>query len=220
MDKDTAIKAIKELRGQAKKRQFVQSVDLLITLVNLDLKKQDHKIETYVTMPHARGKKVKVCALVGGALHADAKEFADLAIIDQDFKAISTNKKEIKKLAREYDIFIASADVMPKVAGAFGRFLGPKGKMPSPKAGGILPPKGSVKDVVARMQKVVKLSAKTELAVKCPIAVESMTDDQIAENLVAVHNALLNALPQHDQNLKNVFIKFSMSKPVQVGGKK
>jgi large subunit ribosomal protein L1 len=220
MDKKTVITAIKELRAQSKKRNFVQTVDLLISLINLDLKKQDNKVETYVTMPHARGKKVKVCAFVGGALHQDAKQYADLAIINDDFKALASNKKEVKKLAREYDIFIASADVMPKVASAFGRFLGPKGKMPSPKAGGVLPPKGSVKDVVARMQKVVKISAKTEMAIKCPVGVESMSDEEIAENVLAVHHALVNALPQHEQNVKNTFVKFSMSQQVQVGGKK
>ncbi|MDP3918328.1 MAG: hypothetical protein Q8Q35_00285 [Nanoarchaeota archaeon] len=220
MEKNEVIDAIKELRQSAKKRNFSQTVDLLISLHNLDLKKQENKVEVFATLPKSRGKKIKVCALVGGALFSDAKENADLAIIQEDFPAIAGNKKEMKKLAREYDFFIAQADVMPAIATSFGRFLGPKGKMPSPKAGAILSPKGSVKVVVDKLQKTVKLSVKTELDVKCPVGKESMSDDDIAENILAARMALVNALPQHEQNVKHTFIKFSMSKGIKIGGKK
>jgi len=220
MEKNEVINTIQELRQSAKKRNFSQTVDLLITLHNLDLKKQEHKVEVFSTMPKPRGKKVKVCALVGGALFNDAKEHADLAIIKEDFAAIAANKKEVKKLAREYDYFIAQADVMPAIATSFGRFFGPKGKMPNPKAGCILPPKGSVKAVVEKLQKTVKLSVKTELGVKCPVGKEDMSDEDIADNIMAVRQTLVNALPQHEQNIKDTFIKFSMSKGVKIGGKK
>jgi large subunit ribosomal protein L1 len=45
------------------------------------------------------------------------------------------DKKEIKKLVKEYDFFIAQASLMPSVATTFGKVLGPSGKMPSPQLG-------------------------------------------------------------------------------------
>ena len=220
MEKQEVINAVKELRANSKKRNFSQTFDLMIKLHNLDLKKPDNKVETFVTMPHKRGKVVKVCALGGGALHNDAKANADMAIINDDFKAIAKNKKEVKKIVREFDFFIAQADIMPLVATSFGRYLGPKSKMPNPKAGCIVPPKGSIKPIMERLQKTVRLSVKTELSVKCPVGKEDMSDEDIADNIMAVHHGLVNALPQHEQNVRALFVKFSMSKAVKIGGKK
>jgi len=220
MKKEEVIEAIKDLRKESKKRNFSQTFDLQINFQQLDLKKPDSKVEVFVTMPHNRGKKVKVCALVGGSLFNDAKQSADLAIIQEDFKAIATNKKEVKKIVREHDFFIAQADIMPAVATSFGRFLGPKAKMPNPKAGGIVPPKGSVKPIVEKMQKTVRVAVKTELSVKCPVGKEDMKDDDVADNIMAVYHALVNALPQHENNVKNSTIKLTMSKAKVIGGAK
>ena len=220
MDKNQVIEAIKELRSLSKKRNFSQTLDLQINLMNLDLKKPENKIEAFVTMPNKRGKQVKVCALVGGALPNDAKEHADLAILQDDFKKIASNKKEVKKLVREYDFFIAQADIMPAVATSFGRYLGPKAKMPSPKAGGIVPPKGNIAALKEKLQKTVRLAVKTELSVKCPVGKEDMSDEEIADNVMAVQNGLVNALPQHENNVKGFFIKLTMSKAIEIGGKK
>tara|TARA_Y100000310_G_scaffold332438_2_gene408004 strand:- start:329 stop:994 length:666 start_codon:yes stop_codon:yes gene_type:complete len=220
MDKNQTIEAIKELRSISKKRNFSQTFDLQVNLMNLDLKKPDSKVETFVTMPNKRGKQVRVCALVGGALHNDAKEHADLAILQDDFKKIATNKKEVKKLVREYDFFVAQADIMPAVATSFGRYLGPKAKMPNPKAGCIIPPKGSIAAVKERLQKTVRLAIRSELSLKCPVGREDMSDEEIAANVMAVQNGLVNALPQHENNIKSFFIKFTMSKAVEIGGKK
>jgi large subunit ribosomal protein L1 len=220
MNKEEVLNAIKEVRSSSKKRNFSQTFDFQVRLQQLDLKKQDNKVETFATMPHSRGKKVNVCALVGGTLFKDAQEHCDKAIIEDDFKALGKDKKAMKKLVREYDFFIAQADKMPLVATSFGRFLGPLGKMPSPKAGGIVPPKGSTKNIFAKLQKTVKISVKTELSVKCPVGKEDMDDDDIAENIMAVFNVLVNALPQHENNIKSSILKLSMSKPIAIGGKK
>ena len=131
------------------------------------------------------------------------------------------NTKELKKLARSYDFFIAQGDIMGQVAATFGRFLGPKGRMPNPKAGCIVPPKGGIKPIVEKLQNTVRLVVKNnELGVKCAVGTEKMTDDQVAENTMAAYNALMNSLPQHEQNIKNVYLKLTMSKPVVIGGKK
>ncbi len=219
MDKKQIIEVIEELRKE-KKRNFSQTFDLQISLHNLDLKKQESKVDVFVTFPHTRGKKVTVCGLVGGSLLNDAKANCDHVVSDEDFNSFKGKKKEIKNLVRGYDFFIAQADIMPKVATVFGRFLGPVGKMPNPKAGAIVPPKGSTKPVVAKLQKTVRLSVKSELGVKCPVGKEDMKNEEIADNILAAYNTFVNALPQHEQNVKQVRLKLSMSKAFVIGGKK
>ena len=219
MNKEQILEAIAELRKE-KKRNFSQTFDLQIKLHQLDLKKQENKVEAFSTMPHPRGKKIKVCAFVGGSLYNDAKEHCDKAIIQDDFKTIAKDKKAMKALVREFDFFIAQADIMPAVATSFGRFLGPLGKMPNPKAGAIVPPKGSTKPIVEKLQRTVKLSVKTELGVKCPVGKEDMSDEDLAANVMAVYNTMVNVLPQHENNIKETTIKLTMSKPVVIGGKK
>jgi len=93
--------------------------------------------------------------------------------------------------------------------------------MPNPKGGCIVPPKGAIKPIVDKLQKTVRLIVKNnEPAVRCAIGKESMKDEQIADNFMAAYTALVNSLPMHDQNVKNVSLKLTMSKPIIVGGKK
>ncbi|MBT3324601.1 50S ribosomal protein L1 [archaeon] len=220
MDKNNILEAVKELRKNSKERNFSQTFDLQVKLHNMDLKKPENKFETFVAMPNKRGRKVKVCALVGGSLFKDAQESADLAIIQDDFKNITQNKKEVKNIVREHDFFIAQADIMAAVATSFGRYLGPKSKMPNPKAGCIVAPKGNIKNIVEKLQRTVRLAVKSELSVKCSVGKDDMDDEKIAENIMAAYQGLVNALPQHENNIKFAAIKFTMSKAVKIGGKK
>tara|TARA_Y100000310_G_scaffold345610_1_gene467292 strand:- start:10736 stop:11395 length:660 start_codon:yes stop_codon:yes gene_type:complete len=218
MNKKQILETLKKVRESSKKRNFAQSFDIIINLKDLDLKKPDHKLNAFAQIPHGRGKKIKVCALVGGELNNDAKEHCDFTILKDDFK--SYEKRKLKKVMRDHEFFIAQANIMPDVAKAFGRFLGTAGKMPNPKAGMIVPPKGSTKMIVEKLQKTVRIATKNELAVKCSVGLETMEDDKLVENIEAVYKEVSHLLPLHDQNVRSVFIKTTMGKPVQVGGAK
>jgi len=219
MKKEEIIQTLAELRKE-KQRKFSQTIDLQIRFHNLDLKKQESKVDVFVTLPHSRGKKISVCGLVGGELLNDAKQFCDHVVVQDDFKGYKGKKKDVKNLVRAYDFFIAQADIMPAVATTFGRYLGPAGKMPNPKAGAIIPPKASTKTVVEKLQKIIRVTVKNELAVRCPVGKENMTDDELAANVMAVYNSISNALPQHEQNIKDISLKLTMSKAIVIGGKK
>lgn len=219
MNQKQILTALEELRKE-KKRKFAQTVDMQILLKNLDLKKQEAKIDLFVSLPHSRGKKITVCGLVSGSLQNDAKEFCDRVILQDDFKGFANDKKTLKNLARAYDFFIAQADIMPAVATTFGRYLGPPGKMPNPKAGAIVPPKGTTKTIVEKLQNMIRITIKNDATLKCPVGKEGMNDEEIAANILSVYNAVVNTLPQHEQNVKDVLIKFTMSKAIVVGGKK
>src|SRR3989344_3893723 len=133
MDKDKIKKALEQLKKDSKKRNFTQSVDLVINLQNLDFKKPEEQVDVYVTLPHGKGKKAKVCALVGPELQDEASKVCDKVVGANEFDKYKQDPKITKKLASEYDFFIAQANIMAQVAGAFGKVLGSRKKMPNPK---------------------------------------------------------------------------------------
>ncbi len=216
MDKTKALEAIKKLKKANSKRNFVQSYDLIITLKGLDLKKPDHKIDTYVTLHYPRGKKAKIGAFVGPELASDAKKVFDTVITPDDFQKYS-DIKAMKKLADEHAFFIAQANIMGKVATQFGKILGTRGKMPNPKAGCVVPPKGTnFEALYSKLQKTVRLITKNNLMVQCTVGTEDMDDEEVAVNIVDVYNQLTHNLINHENNIGKVLLKMTMSKPVVV----
>ena len=215
MNKQDILKTLKKLR-ESKKRNFNQSFDLIINLKQLDLKKPDNQVDSFVLLPNKTGKKRKICGLVDKELSSQSKETLNKTITKEDFSKLS--KKEIKKLSSEYDYFIAQATIMPDVAKTFGKILGPKGKMPNPKAGCVVPPNTNLKALRERLEKTIKLQTKEELIIKAIVGKENMEDDKIADNILTIYNNLLQVLPEDKNNIKNVMLKLTMSEAIEIGG--
>ena len=211
MDNKDILQSIQEARKNSKKRNFAQTFDFVINLKNLDLKKETDRINTYVVLPYERGKKIKVTALVGQELSVKAKAICDNIILNENFKTIE--KKAVKKLASESDFFIAQSNIMPQVAGAFGKILGPMGLMPNPKAGCVVAPTADIKPTIEKLKKTVHLQTKNEPVVRIPLGIESMKDEELVENAMTAYNAILSLLPQEKNNLKSMMIKLTMGKP-------
>lgn len=216
MNKDSFITALKEAKANSKKRNFKQSVDLIINLKGLDLKKTEEQVDFFATIPHSLGKKQLVCAFVGPELYEEAKKNCDEAIIQDDFMNYAKDKKTAKILARKFDFFIAQANIMPQVATSFGRFLGPKGKMPNPKSGCIVSPKTNLKPLYDKLQKTLRITSKTQPIIQTYVGNESLGEEQIVENIAALYDQITHHLPEEEQNIKSVFIKLTMGKPIRV----
>jgi len=198
----------------AEKRGFSQSYDLLVSLKDLNLKDPKDQIEFFATVPHTLGKKRTVCALVGPEMIDEAKKTADLALEQSQFEKMP--KKELRKVAAKFDYFVGQANIMPKIAGSFGRVLGPRGKMPNPKAGCIVPPKAPLTPLMERLQKTVKVSAKKSPNVQVLIASQGMTTQQVVENVRSLYDQLVHNLPKEENNVKAVYLKVTMSKPIKL----
>jgi|TARA_B100001964_G_C14228124_1_gene598687 large subunit ribosomal protein L1 len=197
-------KAFEELR-KGKKRKFDQTVDLIINLKNFDVRKE--ALNTFVGVPNGREKKLaafftKRSDLIETITEADFVKYKDM--------------NSMKKLAKKYDGFIAVAPMMGKIATKFGRVFGPIGKMPSPQAG-IIPKEDEamVKMMIEKMKKSVRVRNK-EMSIKLPIGKESMSDDALAENVAAVIKGVEKVLPRGRDNVKDVMVKFTMTKAIRI----
>lgn len=198
-------KALAELRKE-KERKFNQTIDLIINLQKFDIKK--HSINLFINLPH-KVKEKKIAAFL------EIKNKNIETITSEEFKKYS-DKKELKKLMKKFDFFIAQASLMPKVATSFGKVLGPMGKMPSPQMGII----ANVDDkAIEELKNKINNTLKTrikEASVKLPVGKQSMKDEEIIENVLAIYNAVLKEMPRQKENIKNIEIKFTMTKPQKI----
>jgi large subunit ribosomal protein L1 len=194
-----------ELRKN-KERKFKQSVDLIINLQKFDVKK--NAVNIFVSIPY-KIKDKKIC----GFFESRNKKMD--TILKEEFKGYS-DKKKIKQIIKKYDFFMAQASLMPSVAATFGRVLGPAGKMPSPQLGILVNVTDKeVDDLLSKINKSVRIRTK-DASVKLSIGKEEMSDEEIAENILSVYNALLKVLPRNKENVKNIEIKFTMTKPIKI----
>jgi|TARA_B100001971_G_C18242208_1_gene571665 large subunit ribosomal protein L1 len=214
MDKQLILTKLKELKEKSKKRKFSQSIDLIVNLQQLDLKKPENKIDLFIPLPHDKGKKPKICGLVDNELVKESRENLDHTITKEEFRTL--DNEQIKKLSREFDLFIAQANIMADVAKTFGRIFGPKGKMPNPKAGCVVPGNVSLKPLKERLEKSVRLQTKNEVIVKTLVGKEDMGDEELADNILTLYNSLLSSLPQEKNNIREVLIKLTMGAPIKV----
>lgn len=215
MEKKQFVKALEEAKKASKKRNFSQSYDLIINLKDYDIKRTESHVDFFALLPKNTGKKKKICGLIGPELKPQSEKVFDKTITQDDFSKF-TVKKDIKKLATEYDFFVAQANIMPLIAKTFGRVFGPKQKMPNPKAGCVVPPNANLQQINDKLQNTIRLAAKTETCIKCRVGVESMNDEDIIENLMSVYNQVIHHLPNEENQIKNVFLKTTMGKPVEV----
>lgn len=199
-------KTLEELRKNLKKRKFNQTIDLIVNLKNIDVRKES--VNAVISLPH-KIKDKKVCGFL------TKKSDLVTTVLQTDFQKYK-DKKALKQLVKNHDFFIASAPLMPKVATTFGKVLGPAGKMPSPQLG-ILPQENdsAIKETLNKISKSLKIRTK-EPSIKISIGKESMDNKDIIENIKTAHKAILNALPRKKENVKNTLLKFTMSKPLKI----
>jgi large subunit ribosomal protein L1 len=201
-------KAIQELR-KSEKRKFVQTVDLIMNLQKFDIKKD--AVNTFIQLPHSSDK--KICGLL-------TRKFEGLDVILKPDYDKFKDENEIKRLAKSYDFFIASASLMPTIATKSGRVFGPMGKMPSPQAG-IMPidDDNSIKANIEKMKKSVRVRTK-EKSIKIAVGKEDMPDKDLAENIKLAVATIENLLTRKKDNVKNVMIKFTMTKAIKLNNDK
>jgi len=204
-------KAIEEAKSNSKKRNFIQSMELIINLKDVDLKKPENRINEKVILPHPIGKPLKICVFGDGEFAAKAKEAGAQTIIGKEMlDKIASSKKDIRKLAEAHDIFIARADYMPIIGRYLGSILGPRNKMPEP-----LPPSADIASIIDKAKNTVWIRTRNQPVVQCIIGREDMPTEELAENALTVISRIIEKF-KGSRNIESIYIKTTMGKPVKV----
>jgi large subunit ribosomal protein L1 len=212
LPKDTLLNAVEEMKKNSTQKKFKQAVELVMRLKEIDLKKQNSRINEAIQLPNPVGKAVKVCFIAAGDLAVRAKSAgADLILSRDDLDRLGREKKEARKIAKEYDHFVSEAPLMPLVGKTLGATLGPRGKMPTP-----VPPSAVVEDVLARQRGTIRVRVRDQSVVQCRVGMEDMPTEKIAQNVEAVVNAIEGKLERGMGNIGSVLIKTTMGSPVKV----
>src|SRR6266699_1364706 len=193
------------MKGKTEKRKFNQSVELAVKLRELDLKRPEQRINESLELPTAASKTVKVAVIAGGDLAVRAKNAgADIVIGREDLDKMARDKKAARKIAQNYDFFVAEAPLMPQV----GKSLG---KMPTP-----IPPTAPIDDVLKRQRKNVRLKMKDQPVIQTKVGTEDMSDDVLVQNIQTVILRLESKLEKGAKNIKSVAVKTTMGPLVKV----
>jgi len=212
LTKENIQKSLEELRKNKKKRNFKESLELIIKLKDLDLKKPENRINQTIILPHDIGKSVKVCVIATGQLALKSKEAnADLVLGKDQLTDLANDKKAARKLQQEYGFFIAEAPLMPLVGKTIGPTLGPRGKMPTP-----INPNAPIADVIDQARRTIKIRVRDQPVIQCRIGIEDMSDDILSENIQAIFSSIEGKLERGVRNISKILIKTTMHEPVNL----
>lgn len=202
--KEKILEAIKKVREKSKKRNFVQTFDLIVNLKDFDVKKPENKFTEDIELPYGRGKDAII------VIFSDTIKDVDCEVLSgADINELAKDKRSCKKLAKQTDFFLAEPRLMPLIGKFLGRFLGPRGKMPKVIT-------GDVKRLIEVYKKSIRIRIKDAPVIQCIVGKEDMEDEKVAENVEAVLKFLENKLPKGKNNIKDVLIKLTMSEPIKI----
>jgi len=210
--KQEILEAVKKAKEESKPRNFTQSVDVVITIKDLDVKKPENRIDEEVLLPNGRGKDVKIAFIADGELALLAKNAgADLVINKGELEEMGKDRKGAKKIANRHDFFVAQADMMPLVGRFLGPVLGPRKKMPKPVPATIKP-----EPIMERLKSTVKVRIKDQPVIQALVGTQDMDDELIAANIESVLAVLDQKLEKGRSQIKSMYVKTTMGPVTRV----
>ena len=188
--------------------KFIETVELHANL-NIDPKYADQQLRTTVTLPHGVGKSVTIAVLTNESNISEAQTAgADIVGNDDLIEQISQGNIN-------FDLLIATPDMMPKLA-KLGRVLGPKGLMPSPKAGTV----STTLTATLEDFKKGKFEYKADKAgvVHVSFGKSNFTQVQLLENLTSLYKSIETNRPSgvKGKYFKKLFICTSMGPSIEL----
>ena len=195
---------------KGKKRNFTETIEIQITLKNYD-PVRDKRFSGTFKLPTVPRPNLK-CCMLGNAAHC---EQADRIGIDQmsveDLKKLNKNKKLVKKLAKRYDFFMASDNMIKQIPRLLGPGLTKAGKFPTLLAAG-----EDMQDKINEVKSTIKFQMKKVMCLNVAIGNVSMEPKEISANTQLASNFLASLLKKQWQNIGQIFIKSTMGPSIQI----
>jgi large subunit ribosomal protein L10Ae len=193
-----------------KKRGFTETVELQIGLKNYDPQK-DKRFSGTIRLPHVPRPFMKVCIL-GNAVHCEAAEKLGIDFLSQeDLQKINKDKKIVKKLAKKYDAFFASANLIKLIPRMLGPGLNRAGKFPTPISNS-----DDIEAKITELKSTIRFQMKKVLCLNIAVGTVDMEKEKLTQNIQLATNFLASLLKKNWQNIKVLYIKSTMGPAFQI----
>lgn len=193
-----------ELAKKAAYAKFDETVELHLRM-GVDPRSADQQVRGVILLPNGLGKKTRVLVFTQGEGVRLAQEAG------ADYAGADELVKQIEGGWLEFDVSIATPDVMPKVA-KLGRILGRRGLMPNPKSGTVVQPQDLGRVISEASKGRAEFRLDRTAIIHLPIGKVSFDKDQLLENLAAAIEAILKAKPSGSkgQYIKSAYLSTAM----------
>ena len=202
-----------ELTTKTAKAKFDETVEVHVRL-GVDSRHADQQVRGAVVLPNGTGKKVRVAVFAKGD-EAKAAEAAGAEIVGAEDLVAKIQGEGFM----DFDVCIAAPNMMGLV-GRLGKVLGPRGLMPSPKAGTVTPDVAKAVNE-AKAGKIEYRLDKTNI-IHCPIGKASFGTEKLYENYATLMDAILKAKPaaSKGQYIRSCVVSSTMGIGVKINPNK
>jgi large subunit ribosomal protein L10Ae len=195
---------------QGKKRNFTETVEAQITLKNYD-PVRDKRFSGTFKLPTVPRPKLKCCVL-GNAAHCEQADRIGMPHMSvEDLKKLNKNKKLVKKLAKRFDFFMASDNMIKQIPRLLGPGLTKAGKFPTLLASG-----DDMQEKIDEIKATIKFQMKKVMCLNVAVGNTDMTEKDIFANTSLAANFLASLLKKQWQNIGQIYVKSTMGPSVQI----
>ena len=171
----------------------------------------DKRFSGTVKLPYVPRPRLKLCMLGDAAHCEEARSLGLDAMSVDELKLLKKDKKLVKKLAKKYHGFLASDTVIKQIPRLLGPGLNKAGKFPT-----LVQQSEELSSKVDEVKATIKFQLKKVLCLNVAIGHCGMEPNSILENLKLAINFLVSLLKKNWQNVKVLYIKSTMGKPVRL----
>ena len=193
-----------------KKRKFTETIECQVSLKNYD-PQRDKRFSGTFRLPTVPRPNLK-CCMLGNAAHC---EQADRIGVDhmsvEDLKKLNKNKKLVKKLAKKYDFFLASDNMIKQIPRLLGPGLTKAGKFPSLLASG-----DDMQAKINEVKSTIKFQMKKVMCLSVAVGNTGMEKQEIIVNVQLAANFLASLLKKQWQNIGQIYVKSTMGPAMQI----
>jgi large subunit ribosomal protein L1 len=191
--------------------KFDSTVEVHLRL-GVDPRHADQQVRDVVVLPNGLGKKVRVLVFAQGEGAALARQSGADIVVDDDEMI-----QKIQAGWTEFDVAIATPEMMSKV-GRLGRVLGPRGLMPNPRAGTVVPNEDIPRVIDETKAGRVEFRVDKTSNLHAPIGKVSFSEEQLYQNMAAFMDAVKKARPASSKGIyiRKVAVTTTMGPGIRV----
>ena len=204
----TIVRGGKDVEG--KKRNFTETVEIQITLKNYD-PQRDKRFSGTFRLPTVPRPNLK-CCMLGNAAHCEQADRIGVEHMSvEDLKKLNKNKKLVKKLAKKYDFFLASDNMIKQIPRLLGPGLTKAGKFPTLLASG-----DDMQEKIDEVKSTIKFQMKKVMCLNVAVGNVGMEKKEIIVNTQLAANFLASLLKKQWQNIGQMYVKSTMGPAIQI----